>query len=204
MADKLLDILSAPAEINGHQVSRTASLGIALSNGSSAVAEELLAHADAALHLSKALGGNQVAVFDTALRASVEQRAETEMQLRDAIEHGGLLLYYQPEVDLRTGQLLAVEALVRWNHPQRGVLPAGSFITVAEETGLIADLGRWVLTEACRQMAGCFASRCESTCRRRSSPPAISFISSMTASSRTTSLVGCSVSRSPSTQSFRM
>jgi EAL domain-containing protein (putative c-di-GMP-specific phosphodiesterase class I) len=92
-------------------------------------------------------------MFDTALRASVEQRAETELQLRDAIEHGGLLLYYQPEVDLRTGKLLAVEALVRWNHPQRGVLPAGSFITVAEETGLIADLGRWVLTEACRQMS---------------------------------------------------
>lgn len=92
-------------------------------------------------------------MFDTALRASVEQRAETEMQLRDAIEHGNLLLYYQPEVDLRTRQLLAVEALVRWNHPQRGVLPADSFITVAEETGLIADLGRRVLTEACRQMS---------------------------------------------------
>jgi len=153
MADRLLEILSGPAEINGHQVSRTASLGIAIGNSSTDAAEELLAHADAALHLSKAMGGNQVAVFDTALRASVEQRAETEMQLRDAIEHGGLLLYYQPEVDLRTGQLLAVEALVRWNHPQRGVLPAGSFITVAEETGLIADLGRWVLTEACRQMA---------------------------------------------------
>jgi diguanylate cyclase (GGDEF)-like protein len=153
VADNLLEIMSEPVEINGHQVSRTASLGIALSNGPSVAAEELLAHADAALHLSKALGGNQAAVFDTALRASVDQRSETEMQLRDAIEHGGLLLYYQPEVDLRTGKLLAVEALVRWNHPQRGVLPAGSFITVAEETGLIADLGRWVLTEACRQMA---------------------------------------------------
>jgi diguanylate cyclase (GGDEF)-like protein len=153
MADRLLEILSGPAEINGHQVSRTASLGIALSTGSSVAVEELLAHADAALHRSKAMGGNQAAMFDTALRASVEQRAETEMELRDAIEHGGLLLYYQPEVDLRTGKLLAVEALVRWNHPQRGVLPAGSFITVAEETGLIADLGRWVLTEACRQMS---------------------------------------------------
>ena len=153
MADRLLEILSEPAEINGHQVSRTASLGISLSNGLSVAVEEILAHADAALHLSKALGGNQTAMFDTALRASVEQRAETELQLRHAIEHGGLLLYYQPEVDLRTGKLLAVEALVRWNHPQRGVLPAGSFITVAEETGLIADLGRWVLTEACRQMS---------------------------------------------------
>jgi EAL domain-containing protein (putative c-di-GMP-specific phosphodiesterase class I) len=112
-----------------------------------------LDHADAALHKSKSQGGNQSAIFDTALRASVQQLANTELQLRDAIHHGGLLLYFQPEVDLRNGKLLAVEALVRWNHPQRGVLPAGSFITVAEETGLIADLGRWVLEEACRQMA---------------------------------------------------
>jgi diguanylate cyclase (GGDEF)-like protein len=153
MADRLLQILSGPAEINGHQISRTASLGIALGSAPPVAVEELLAHADAALHLSKASGGDQAAMFDTELRSSVEQRAETELQLRDAIEHGGLLLYYQPEVDLHTGKLLAVEALVRWNHPQRGVLPAGSFITVAEESGLIADLGRWVLTEACRQMA---------------------------------------------------
>jgi EAL domain-containing protein (putative c-di-GMP-specific phosphodiesterase class I) len=87
------------------------------------------------------------------LRTSVEQRADTELLLREAIDHVGLMLYYQPEIDLNTGRLLAVEALVRWVHPQRGVLAAGSFIGVAEETGLIADLGKWVLAEACRQMA---------------------------------------------------
>jgi diguanylate cyclase (GGDEF)-like protein len=153
VADRLLEVVTEPVEINGHHVSRTASVGISFSDGDSVTAEDLLAQADAALNLSKSQGGNQAVTFDAALRASVKERADTELQLRDAIRHGGLLLYYQPEVDLRTGQLLAVEALVRWNHPQRGVLPAGSFITVAEETGLIADLGRWVLEEACRQMA---------------------------------------------------
>src|SRR6202034_2049862 len=103
----------------------------------------------AALHLAKSKGGNQAVVFDEALRAGVTERSDTELLLRGAIDHGGLVVYYQPEIDLRTGRLLAVEALVRWNHPERGVLAAGSFITVAEESSLIVDLGKWVMTEAC-------------------------------------------------------
>jgi diguanylate cyclase (GGDEF)-like protein len=153
VADELLELVAEPIEIAGHHITRTGSLGISARQSSSTTAEDLLRHADAALHLAKARGGNQAVVFDQALRAAVEQRSNTELLLRGAIDHGGLLLYYQPEIDLRTGQLLAVEALVRWRHPQRGVLPAGSFITVAEETGLIVDLGRWVLAEASRQMA---------------------------------------------------
>jgi diguanylate cyclase (GGDEF)-like protein len=153
IADKLLELVAEPIEIGGHHITRTASLGISVGRLNSTNAEDLLAHADAALHRAKAQGGNQAVVFDQALRAVVEQRSPTEVLLRDAIDHNGLLLYYQPEIDLRTGRLLAVEALVRWNHPQRGVLPAGSFITVAEETGLIVDLGQWVMAEACRQMA---------------------------------------------------
>ncbi|MGA2837566.1 MAG: bifunctional diguanylate cyclase/phosphodiesterase [Acidimicrobiales bacterium] len=153
VADRVMERVADPVEINGHHVSRTASVGISFSSDDSVTVEDLLGQADAALNLSKAQGGNQAVIFDAALRASVKERADTELLLRNAIEGGGLLLYYQPEVDLRTGELLAVEALVRWNHPERGVLPAGSFITVAEETGLIADLGRWVLEEACRQMA---------------------------------------------------
>jgi EAL domain-containing protein (putative c-di-GMP-specific phosphodiesterase class I) len=83
----------------------------------------------------------------------VIQRSQIALELRSAIENGGLLLHYQPEVDLRTGKLLALEALVRWDHPVRGILSAGEFITVAEETGLIADLDRLVMAEACRQMS---------------------------------------------------
>jgi diguanylate cyclase (GGDEF)-like protein len=152
-ADRLLDLITGPVEIRGHEVSRTASLGVTFGTGESTTAEGLLEQANAALQLAKARGRNQTAVFDRALRASVQRRSEAELQLRDAIEHGGLLLHYQPEVDLRTGRLLAVEALVRWNHPLRGILVAGEFIKVAEDTGLIADLGRWVLSEACRQMS---------------------------------------------------
>jgi diguanylate cyclase (GGDEF)-like protein len=152
-ADKLLELVAEPIEISGHDVGRTASVGMSFSGTESTTAEDLLAHANIALDLAKAHGGNQVVVFDEALRASVKQGSETELELRDAIDHGGLLLYFQPELDLRTGQLLAVEALVRWDHPRQGVLPAGSFIRAAEETGLIVDLGRWVLAEACRQMS---------------------------------------------------
>ena len=158
MADRLLEQVAESIEIDGHHVSRTASLGISFSrrhpdDGHPVTGEDLLAAADAALRQSKDRGGGQAVVFDTELRTSVEERADTELLLREAIDHGGLMLYYQPEIDLDTGRLLAVEALVRWNHPERGVLAAGSFIDVAEETGLIADLGKWVLAEACRQMA---------------------------------------------------
>jgi diguanylate cyclase (GGDEF)-like protein len=153
VADKLLELVAQPVEMSGHQVSRTASLGISFGSSESTTSDDVLAHADAALHRAKAQGGNQTVVFDAALRALVEKQSDTEMLLRHAIDHEGLILHYQPEVDLRTGQLLAVEALVRWNHPDRGMLTASSFIKVAEDTGLVVDLGRWVLAEACRQMA---------------------------------------------------
>jgi diguanylate cyclase (GGDEF)-like protein len=153
VAEGLLAIVAAPVEISGHEVSRTSSIGAAFGDAEALTAEGLLAHGDAALHSAKAAGGNTVVVFDDDLRRSVQWRSDTELLLRNAIDHDGLLLYYQPEINLRNGQLLAVEALVRWNHPQRGVLAAASFIKVAEETGLIVDLGLWVLEEACRQMA---------------------------------------------------
>ncbi len=91
-------------------------------------------------------------MFDDVLRLEIDERSDTEMMLREALAHGGLRLYYQPEIDMTTGKILGVEALVRCEHPERGIIPAGKFIAVAEETGLVVDLGRWVLEEACRQM----------------------------------------------------
>jgi EAL domain-containing protein (putative c-di-GMP-specific phosphodiesterase class I) len=105
------------------------------------------------MYAAKARGRNQAVVFDRDLREEVNDRSRTELMLREAIEMGGLRLHFQPEVDLRTGEVLAVEALVRWEHPTRGLLAALEFIPVAEETGLVTELGRWVFAEACRQLA---------------------------------------------------
>ena len=153
LANRLLEVVAVPVHIEGHEMGRTASVGVAFGSGCSTATDDLLSHAGAALRVVKTKGGNRAGVFDEQLRKSVKLRSETELQLRNAIDHEGLVLHYQPEIDLRTGQLLAVEALVRWNHPERGLLAAGVFINVAEESGLIVDLDRWVLSEACRQAA---------------------------------------------------
>jgi len=152
-AYRILGIIGDPIDFAGQEVSHTASIGIVLSKPGVKNGVELLGWADVALYAAKRQGRNQAVVFDEALRESVSERSRTELTLREAIEGDGLRLHYQPEVDLRTGKLLAVEALVRWQHPTRGLLPASAFITVAEETGLVVDMGRWVFAEACRQLA---------------------------------------------------
>jgi diguanylate cyclase (GGDEF)-like protein len=152
-AYRILGVIGEPIDFAGQQVSHTASIGIVLSKPGVQNGVELLGWADVALYAAKRQGRNQAVVFDEELRESVSERSRTELTLREAIEGDGLRLHYQPEVDLRTGELLAVEALVRWQHPTRGLLPASAFITVAEETGLVVDMGRWVFAEACRQLA---------------------------------------------------
>jgi diguanylate cyclase (GGDEF)-like protein len=152
-AYRILGIIGEPIDFAGQEVSHTASIGIVLSKPGMKNGIELLGWADVALYAAKRQGRNQAVVFDEVLRESVSERSRTELTLREAIEGDGLRLHYQPEVDLRTGKLLAVEALVRWQHPTRGLLPASAFITVAEETGLVVDMGRWVFAEACRQLA---------------------------------------------------
>ncbi len=152
-AYRILDIIGQPIDFAGQEVSHTASIGIVLSTPGVKNGVELLGWADVALYAAKRQGRNQAVVFDEVLRESVSERSRTELTLREAIDGDGLRLHYQPEVDLRTGRLIAVEALVRWQHPTRGLLPASAFITVAEETGLVVDMGRWVFAEACRQLA---------------------------------------------------
>jgi len=151
-AYRILDVVGRPIDFPGHQVSHTASVGIVLSEPGVRNGMELLGRADVALYAAKKQGRSQAVVFDEALQRSVGERSRTELTLREAIDGDGLRLHYQPEVNLRTGRLLAVEALVRWEHPTRGLLPAADFIAVAEETGLVVDMGRWVFEEACRQL----------------------------------------------------
>ncbi len=114
-------------------------------------ADDLLRHADAALYAAKEFGRDRIEVFDETLRAKVRRRLQNEIELRQALDHGQLVVHYQPEMEVPSGRMMAVEALVRWHHPERGLLAAAEFIDLAEETGLITELGLWVLREACAQ-----------------------------------------------------
>lgn len=150
--NRLLEVISSPIDVDGQRVTHTGSVGIALCSDSSFGGEELLGQADVALYAAKSQGRNRVVVFDHELEQRVAKRSSTELELRQTFTEHALRLAYQPEVDLRTGKLLAVEALVRWQ--RHGELAeASQFIPVAEETNLITDIDRWVLDEACAQMA---------------------------------------------------
>ena len=151
-AYRMLDVIAEPVEISGQRMNHTASIGIALASRGAKNGLELLGRADVAMYAAKARGRNQAVIFDTELADAADERSQTELLLREAIGSDGLRLHFQPEVDLRTGRLLAVESLVRWQHPTRGLLAASDFITVAEETGLVTNIGRWVFAEACRQL----------------------------------------------------
>jgi diguanylate cyclase (GGDEF)-like protein len=152
-AYRLLEVISEPVDIHGQFFSHTASIGIAMAGSDQPDALEMLRWADVALYSAKSGGRNQAIVFDESLRRAAHERSQLELSLRDAIDAGQLRLHFQPEVNLQTGELLACEALVRWEHPDRGMVPAVDFISVAEETGLIVNIGRWVFAEACRTLA---------------------------------------------------
>lgn len=149
IAERAGQALHDPFELDGEQFIVTASIGIVLADGSE-TPEALIAQADAAMYRSKELGRARYEVFSEALRTRLAKRIGVERALRHAVERDELLLHYQPEIDLRTGRLVGVEALLRWRRGDTVVLPA-DFIPVAEETGLIVPLGAWVLHEAVRQ-----------------------------------------------------
>ncbi len=151
LAHKLIDCLSQPMALNGHTLQVGASIGIACypDDGDSAV--ELMKHADAAMYAAKAAGRGTCRYFQPAMTERAEQRLRLEEELRRAVRRGQLELFYQPKVALAGGAVRSVEALVRWRHPLRGLVPPADFIGLAEETGIIAELGDWVLEEACRQ-----------------------------------------------------
>jgi diguanylate cyclase (GGDEF)-like protein/PAS domain S-box-containing protein len=154
IADRLQRPLSMPLRAGGAELRLSASIGVALAEASdSGDGQHLIEDADAAMYRAKERGGARTELFDTAMRENAVQAMRIEQELQRALERGELRLYYQPGVDLGTGQMVGAEGLVRWEHPQRGLIMPERFLGVAEETGLIVPLGAWVVGEACRQLA---------------------------------------------------
>lgn len=153
VAHDLQDILRERVAIDGEMLTRTVSIGVAQGVPGVDTTSDLLRRADQAVLTAKNSGGNNVAVFTNEMSLKNDFRNDIELHLQSVIEGGALLLHYLPEVDMRTGEILATEALVRWQHPTRGLLSPDAFIGVAESINLAGELGRWVMRSACSDFA---------------------------------------------------
>ena len=152
LAQRILDAMKEPFIFDGHQLFISASIGISLFPSDALSAEQLLRNADSALFKAKSAGREGYALYTEELTAHAQHRVEMAGELRRALEQQELRVYYQPVHELQNSRLIGVEALVRWQHPERGLVPPGDFIPIAERTGLIADIDAWVMDQACRQM----------------------------------------------------
>lgn len=152
VAQKVCDALKEPWSLGNHDFHITISIGIALFPNDGTDAETLLKHADTAMYQSKEKGQNNFQFYTPEMHVKTLQRLEIERNLRRALELGEFVVYYQPQVEVKTGQILGVEALVRWQHPQKGIISPAEFIPIAENTGLILPIGEFVLRAACTQI----------------------------------------------------
>jgi diguanylate cyclase (GGDEF)-like protein/PAS domain S-box-containing protein len=151
VAQRIIEALQAPITLDDKRVTVGTSVGIAMSDPNEG-ADELLRNADIAMYMAKSSGRGRFAVYEASMHAAALERLELESDLRRAIEREEFIVHYQPIVAMRTGRIVAIEALLRWQHPSRGLLPPSDFITIAEETGLILPIGKWVLQEACTKV----------------------------------------------------
>jgi len=152
LGNKVLQALREPFALTGHQHFATPSIGVTIFHGTQADVGELLKQADLAMYQAKSLGRNTLCFFDPSLQAEMNVNAQTASDLRDGLRRREFVVHYQPIVD-KAGVIIGVEALLRWNHPERGLLSPAHFIPVAEDTGLILPLGLWALEMACGQLA---------------------------------------------------
>lgn len=151
IATKILKLLTKPAQLEHHYIQTSASIGIAMAPQDGSDFDSFCKNADIAMYRAKADGKNLYRFFDSAMNTLSDQRFVLLKDLRKAVKKDELRLYYQPKVNLHTGELVGAEALIRWQHPERGLLTPVDFIELAEETGQIVDIGNWVLREACKQ-----------------------------------------------------
>ncbi|HEX9172358.1 MAG TPA: EAL domain-containing protein [Telluria sp.] len=152
IADKFLECLQKPFDLDGHQVHISASIGIAIYPGDGESIDELLRHADIAMYQVKALGKNGHSFYHNSMLDVSHQKIALEQSLRRALEHNELEMYYQPQIDVITGRIVGAEGLMRWNHPQRGLLSAGEFLPFAEDNGLMLPISDWMIGALCRDM----------------------------------------------------
>jgi diguanylate cyclase (GGDEF)-like protein/PAS domain S-box-containing protein len=152
VAGKIINTVSAPYVVNGHDLRTSTSIGICVYPIDATEISDLIRNADVAMYHAKDMGRGNFQFFTGEMNQSAMRRQAIEAALRTALQNEQFVLYYQPQLDLRSGRLTGVEALIRWQHPERGMVSPADFIPVAEETGLITPIGRWALREACRQM----------------------------------------------------
>jgi diguanylate cyclase (GGDEF)-like protein len=151
MAERLVRDLRVPYVLSGKTVTVTASIGIASARDAGSDAQEVVRNADVAMYMAKANGKSGFAIFDPGMHAAIRARHELGAELQHAVDLGQLRLVYQPIVSLDSGRISGLEALVRWQHPERGIVAPGEFIEIAEENGAILPIGRWVMREACER-----------------------------------------------------
>ncbi|OWW19275.1 EAL and GGDEF domain-containing protein [Noviherbaspirillum denitrificans] len=151
MAERLLGALARPFDLEGHEVSASARIGISVFPSDGKVPDVLLKNADVALHHAKAAVGGRFQFFREEMNQAATERLLIESSLRQALARNEFRVFYQPQLDLASGRIKGMEALVRWRHPELGIVSPARFIPIAEETGQIIDIGKWVLREACRQ-----------------------------------------------------
>lgn len=151
---KVLDIVQEPCLVGGHEITMTVSIGLALAPGDGTRSEQLLMNADTAMHRAKQNGGNTYRFFEEAMNVTATEYLTLRNGIKKGLSRDEFVLFYQPQIDLVSGRIIGAEALVRWQHPERGLVPPAQFIPIAEESGLILPLSNWILDSACSQAVG--------------------------------------------------